>query len=369
MADDTRGTTPDPTGRHGATPVTGAGSTTGPQVHDQQGYAPPVHDERVPAEQTSVLPGHAAPGTSPANTAAPGAAGAAPGVTPEPGGTPTTADTAARHGDRGHGLGAAAAAAGVGGAAAAGHDRDRHDDHGDRGDLRHDTTRHDGVRHDDHRHDDHRHDTVAAAPVDRDGDGRDDRTGAVVPTSAKEMAAAQRARYGGLHMGSAFFGWMSAVGIAVILLAILSAAGLAFGLYSTLGTPQEAADQANSGIGLGAAIALLVVLFIAYLAGGYVAGRMARFNGTKQGLGVWLWGVIVLVLAALAGLVLGTQYNFFDQLNLPSLPVDSGTATTGGLIALGAVLLVTLLGAMIGGKLGSRYHRKVDRAAFEPAEV
>ncbi len=190
-----------------------------------------------------------------------------------------------------------------------------------------------------------------------------------MPTTAKEMAAAQRARYGGLHMGSAFFGWMSAVGIAVILLAILSAAGLAFGLYSTLGTPQEAADQANSGIGLGAAIALLVVLFVAYLAGGYVAGRMARFNGTKQGLGVWLWGVIVLVLAALAGLVLGTQYNFFDQLNLPSLPVDSGTATTGGLIALGAVLLVTLLGAMLGGKLGSHYHRKVDRAAFEPVEV
>jgi hypothetical protein len=211
--------------------------------------------------------------------------------------------------------------------------------------------------------------TPAVAPVDHDGDGRDDRTGAVIPGSAKEMAAAQRARYGGLHMGSAFFGWMSAVGIAVILLAVLSAAGLAFGLYSTLGTAQGAADQANSGIGLGAAIALLVVLFVAYLAGGYVAGRMARFNGTKQGLGVWLWGVIVTVLAALAGLVLGTQYNVFDQLNLPALPVESGTATTAGLIALGAVLVVTLLGAMLGGKLGSHYHRKVDRAAFEPVEV
>lgn len=210
---------------------------------------------------------------------------------------------------------------------------------------------------------------VTDRPVDRDGDGRDDRTGAVMPATAKEMAAAQRARYGGLHMGSAFFGWMSAVGIAVILLAVLSAAGLAFGLYSTLGTAQQAADQATTGIGLGAAIALLVVLFIAYLAGGYVAGRMARFNGTKQGLGVWLWGVIVTVLAALAGLVLGTQYNVFDQLNLPALPVESGTATTAGFIALGAVLVVTLLGAMLGGKLGSRYHRKVDRAAFEPVEV
>ncbi len=191
----------------------------------------------------------------------------------------------------------------------------------------------------------------------------------MLPATAKEMAAAQRARYGGLHMGSAFFGWLCSVGIAVILLAILSAAGLAFGLYSTLGSAQDAADQASSGIGLGAAIALLVVLFLAYLAGGYVAGRMARFNGTKQGLGVWIWGVLITVLVALAGLVLGSQYNVFDQLNLPALPVESGTATTAGLIALGAVLLVTLLGAMLGGKLGSRYHRRVDRAAFEPADA
>ena len=236
-------------------------------------------------------------------------------------------------------------------------------DHVGRNQLDRDQARRDDADRD---HVDRHH--VDPEDVDRDGDGRDDRTGAALPTTAKEMAAAQRARYGGLHMGSAFFGWLCAVGIAVILLAILSAAGLAFGLYSTLGSAQDAADQADTGIGLGAAIALLVVLFIAYLAGGYVAGRMARFNGTKQGLGVWIWGVIVTVLAALAGLVLGSQYNIFDQLNLPALPVESGTATTAGLIALGAVLLVTLLGAMLGGKLGSRYHRKVDRAAFEPAE-
>ncbi|WP_200938730.1 hypothetical protein [Modestobacter sp. Leaf380] len=201
--------------------------------------------------------------------------------------------------------------------------------------------------------------------VDRDGDGRDDRTGAAVPTTAKEMAAVQRARFGGLHMGSAFFGWLCATGVAVILLAVLSAAGLAFGLNTGVDTADEAVDQASTGIGLGAAIALLVVLFLAYLAGGYVAGRMARFNGAKQGLGVWLWLIIITVLAAIAGLVLGSQYNVFDQLNLPALPVESGTATTAGLIALGAVLVVTLVGALLGGKLGSRYHRKVDKVGFE----
>jgi uncharacterized membrane protein YfcA len=30
-----------------------------------------------------------------------------------------------------------------------------------------------------------------------------------------------------------------------------------------------------------------------------------------------------------------------------------------------AILLVTLLGAVIGGKVGERYHRKVDRAGFD----
>ena len=55
-------------------------------------------------------------------------------------------------------------------------------------------------------------------------------------------------------------------------------------------------------VGLVGAILLLVVLFVAYCRGGYVAGRMARFDGRKQGLAVWLWGVVMaLVIAALTG--------------------------------------------------------------------
>ena len=30
-----------------------------------------------------------------------------------------------------------------------------------------------------------------------------------------------------------------------------------------------------------------------------------------------------------------------------------------------AILLVTLAGAVLGGKLGDRYHRRVDRAGFD----
>jgi hypothetical protein len=178
-----------------------------------------------------------------------------------------------------------------------------------------------------------------------------------------DSVAAQRARFGGIKWGAAFFGWLSANGLAVILVALLSAGGVALGLARGVNTADEAAEQAET-LGIGGGIAVLVVLFLAYLAGGYVAGRMARFDGARQGLAVWLVGLIVVVLLAAAGGILGSQYNVLQQLNLPRIPIDEGTATTAGIITLVAILLVTLIGAVLGGKIGERYHRKVDRAGF-----
>jgi hypothetical protein len=106
------------------------------------------------------------------------------------------------------------------------------------------------------------------------------------------------------------------------------------------------------------------VLMIAYYSGGYVAGRMSRFDGARQGIGAWLFGILVAVALAVVAVVLGSEYNVLEQLNLPSLPVGESTLTTGGAIALAAVLLGTLLAAIVGGKAGEHYHRKVDRAGF-----
>jgi hypothetical protein len=184
--------------------------------------------------------------------------------------------------------------------------------------------------------------------------------------TARDAVAAQRARFGGIRWGAAFFGWLSANGLAVLLLALLSAAGVAIGLTNGLDTVDDAARQAGT-VGLAGAIGLLVVLFLAYLAGGYVAGRMARFDGLRQGLAVWVIGLVVVVVLALVGVVLGAQYNVLQRLDLPRIPVDEGTATTAGLVTLGAVVVATLLGAVLGGRLGTRYHRRVDRAGFDPA--
>jgi hypothetical protein len=172
----------------------------------------------------------------------------------------------------------------------------------------------------------------------------------------------QREEHGGLHWGAAFFGWVVSIGVASLLIAILSAAGTAIGLTGT--SPSQAGEQAQSNagaVGIVGGVLLLVVLGAAYYAGGYVAGRMSRFDGTRQGTGVWLIGLFVAVVLAVAGLLLGAEYNVLSQLNLPRIPVDEGSLTAGGLIALVAIVLVTLLAAIAGGKQGTHYHRKIDR--------
>jgi amino acid transporter len=177
----------------------------------------------------------------------------------------------------------------------------------------------------------------------------------------EDVGRRQREEYGGLSWGSAFFGWLVAVGLAVLLIALLSAAGAAVGL--TQASPDQAGDSAGT-IGIVGGILMLAVLVVAYYAGGYVAGRMARFNGPRQGFAVWLLGLVVTVVLAVAGVLLGAEYNVLERLNLPRIPVDEGSLTTGGLIALAAVVVGTLLAAVTGGKAGSHYHRKVDRVGL-----
>ena len=184
--------------------------------------------------------------------------------------------------------------------------------------------------------------------------------GAPAPYS-RDVHARQREEFGGINWGAAFFGWLVAIGVASLLTAILSAAGAAIGLTST--SSSEAASKADT-VGIIGGIVLLAILAIAYYAGGYVAGRMSRFDGPRQGLGTWLIGLIVTVVLAVAGVLLGAKYNVLSQLNLPRIPVDEGSLTTGGLIALVAIVVVTLLAAMAGGKQGTHYHRKIDRTGL-----
>ncbi|MCK8610268.1 hypothetical protein [Agromyces sp. C10] len=213
-----------------------------------------------------------------------------------------------------------------------------------------------------------------AARRDRDGDGiADDRDRRVVhddrPVADPAVRAAvvdrERERFGGIKFGSAFFGWLTAVGVGVLLTALLTAAGAALGLGTLGAAADEAAQENVETIGIVGLIALAIILFVAYFAGGYVAGRMARFNGMKQGIAVWLWAIIIAVIAAVIAAIAGSQFDIFANLNtFPRIPVTEGQLTVTGIIALVIVILASLGGAILGGKTGTRYHRKVDAAGF-----
>lgn len=182
------------------------------------------------------------------------------------------------------------------------------------------------------------------------------------PVVERERALRQeKERFSGMHFWLAFFGWLTATGMTVVLLALVAAVGALFRVQNLLGLQQGA-----QAVGIGGAIALLVVLLIAYYCGGYVAGRMARFSGLKQGLAVWLWAVIVAVLLGIAGAIAGTSTGAVGQLgSVARLPLSPSTLTVAGIVTALAVLVVTLVGALLGGLAGMRYHRRVDRAGLE----
>jgi hypothetical protein len=171
---------------------------------------------------------------------------------------------------------------------------------------------------------------------------------------------AQREEYGGFNFGAAFFGWLSATALATILTSLISAGGISLALSRI--DQNVGAIEGLETIGIVGGLLMLLALALAYYAGGYVAGRMSRFDGAWQGVGVWIMGIIVTLLLALAGVLFGSAYNITQVLNLPRIPVNEGVLTTGGFIALLVSAAITLAAAIAGGKIGERYHHKVDRA-------
>jgi amino acid transporter len=169
-------------------------------------------------------------------------------------------------------------------------------------------------------------------------------------------------KFGGINWGSCFFGWLVAIAAAILLTSIAGAIVAAVG--SSTNVTQSEAQRRAGDIGLAAAIVLVAVLAIGYYLGGYVAGRMSRFDGGRQGLGVWLIGLVVTILAIALGAVFGNQYNLLDRVNLPNLPISTDTLGWGAAITALALLVLTLVASLLGGKAGHRYHHRVDRAAW-----
>ncbi len=209
-------------------------------------------------------------------------------------------------------------------------------------------------------------DRPADRPVDRPADGPVGRHSdePVVETETRTAVVnREREEHGGIKIGAGFFGWLAATGMVVLLSALITATGAIAGDATDTDTPTEAAgalDLSAESLGVLGVVVALVVWFVAYFSGGYVAGRMARFDGIKQGLAVWGWSIVIAIVVAVLAAVFGNEYAGLG--GLPNITFDQTTTTV--IVSVAVVLLTSLVGAMLGGLAGMRFHRRVDRTGL-----
>ena len=167
-----------------------------------------------------------------------------------------------------------------------------------------------------------------------------------VDRAAGELPLAEvTSRFGGLDPWAVLAGLAAAIGTLVVLSTLLAAAGVAGG--------GQVDRESLSVAGL---VSGVLAIGLSLLFGGYVAGRVARYSGLRNGLVT----AVLFVLATAALAALAAEAGEQAQLGLPQW-IDRDDATTAALIT-GLVALAVALGAgCLGGHLGSRWHRKVDR--------
>lgn len=194
----------------------------------------------------------------------------------------------------------------------------------------------------------------------------------VIPTPAGDAAGSepiltaatalsmQKSRYSRMHLLPGLLGWL-------ITISLMDGGLWAIQSWLTLTGQSESIEYSSvvSRLFSGAsnavpvAVALSVLIFFAYLVGGYAAGRMARFAGAKQGIAVWLWQIMALILGSLATFLTPQLFqNGVASLSLQKLIAGD---FANGLLAVLLVLALSFLGAILGGLLGRLYHRRVDK--------
>jgi hypothetical protein len=204
-------------------------------------------------------------------------------------------------------------------------------------------------------HADHdRHEDTRVVPAG--GTRRDDDD--VIERHEVHDAGVDRAR-GGFSFWSVLSGMFVAFGSFIILSAIIGAIMAATGMAEGGINASEATTA-----GIAAAVGLVIAQFLAYLWGGYTAGRMARGSGVLNGLMVPIFAIIlVAILGGILAAVTGTSPDAAAseaQNQAQSLPLPlNDIAQIGTGVGIG-LLVAMLLGGALGGSLGHRWHRKLE---------
>lgn len=185
----------------------------------------------------------------------------------------------------------------------------------------------------------------------RSVDVRTDRRSATDPYAG---IAAAHERFGGIDVPASLVGMLTALSSTLLLAGLVGAAVGAVG-YQT-GLDRADAQDLSSWSLLGGA----GVLFVAYLIGGWAAGRMARYDGARNGFATGVWTLVFAGILAGLGTWLGTEYDVFRNVELPQW-FQSDALTTAAIVSGVIAVLAMFLGGTLGGMWGERYHVRADR--------
>jgi hypothetical protein len=165
--------------------------------------------------------------------------------------------------------------------------------------------------------------------------------------------AVARDRFGGIDIPASLVGMLTALSTTLILAGLVGAAFGAVG-YQT-GLEEDAQDLSTASM-----IGGVAVLFVAYLIGGWAAGRMARYDGARNGFATGVWTLIFAGILAGLGAWVDSEYDVFRNVELPQW-FTTDAFTTTAIISGVAAILAMFVGGVIGGLWGERYHRHADR--------
>jgi hypothetical protein len=185
-------------------------------------------------------------------------------------------------------------------------------------------------------------------------------TRAVVETGRDRRALVADAGFKQLSLASAVAGVFVAYGAFAVL------AGLIAGVIDAIDVDVDVVGRWEQ-VGTAGGLVVAALLLVAYLFGGYVAGRMARRAGVLHGVAVFVLGLAVAALAAVISRQLGGAEEAVENLRSLGVPTTAAewgdVATVAGLASLAGMLV----GALVGGVLGERWHAKLVARALDPA--
>jgi hypothetical protein len=182
----------------------------------------------------------------------------------------------------------------------------------------------------------------------------------------RQMQRRERREFGGrIQWEAVFFGLLAGIGLGASLVAMVLGGMVAAGVTSFHEDAASLVDHVMTGGGL----IPIAILALSYLAGGYVAARMARFNGLRQGLGLWLLSLVIGIVVAITAWIAGGDIDPTKSITLPSNPIDEGPLSDSGWAILAVGVLVPLISSIAGGALGERFHRAVDRVGTDEFEA